>query len=123
MLLVTSLPNVHRPFSNSFSPGPNLNRPNVPKRPAATGESKTMMKLTTPASALATLVVFGILAAPVFGQTATTPYQLSVFAGAPSNGSTAPDSIAVLGDHVFLRYADVHDPPGTYPKNSQVIEA
>jgi hypothetical protein len=81
-----------------------------------------MIKLASPASAVTTLALFGILAAPVFGQTATAPYQLSVFAGVPGNGSTAPDSIAVLGDHVFVGYGDGHDPAGTDGKNSEIIE-
>ena len=81
-----------------------------------------MFRLGTPAFTLATLTLCGILAAPAFGQTATPPYQLSVFAGAPSNGSTAPDSIAVLGDHVFVGYGDGHDPAGIDNKNSEIIE-
>jgi hypothetical protein len=45
------------------------------------------------------------LSVPVFAQnpnpTAVSPYQLSVFATAPA-GLSAPDSIAVLGDQVFI---------------------
>jgi len=81
-----------------------------------------MIRLITPFSALAVILLSGFLAAPVFAQTATAPYQLSVFASAPSNGSTAPDSIAVLGDHVFVGYGDGHDPAGIDGKNSEIIE-
>ena len=44
-----------------------------------------------------------------FRQTATAPYELTVFANAPK-GSSAPDSIAVLRDHVFVGYGDGHLP-------------
>jgi len=82
-----------------------------------------MIKLSLPVSAFATLMLSGILAAPVFGQpTPTPPYQLSVFAGPPSNGSTAPDSIAVLGDHVFVGYGDGHLPDGSDGLSSEIIE-
>jgi hypothetical protein len=80
-----------------------------------------MKKLTAPVSALATLLISGMLAAPAFGQTATAPYVLTVFANAPQ-GLTAPDSIAVLGDHVFVGYGDGHLPDGTDNLNSQIVE-
>jgi len=80
-----------------------------------------MKKLITPVVALATLVAAGILPAPVLGQTATAPYELKVFANAPK-GLSAPDSIAVLGDHVFVGYGDGHDPAGIDHLNSQVVE-
>jgi hypothetical protein len=78
-----------------------------------------MEKLTAPA--LATLVISGMLAVPGFGQTATPPYELQVFANAPQ-GLSAPDSIAVLGDHVFVGYGDGHLPDGSDGLNSQVVE-
>jgi hypothetical protein len=80
-----------------------------------------MKKLTARVSALATLVISGMICAPVFGQTATPPYQLNVFATAPA-GLSAPDSIAVLGDHVFVGYGDGHLPDGSDGLNSQVVE-
>lgn len=55
------------------------------------------------------------------GPEATAPYQLSVFASAPS-GLSAPDSIAVLGDRVFVGYGDGHAPDGSDNLNSQVVE-
>jgi hypothetical protein len=58
--------------------------------------------------------------------TAATPqaassYTLSVFAAAPS-GLSAPDSIAVLDDHVFVGYGDGHKPDGSDGLPSQVVE-
>jgi hypothetical protein len=65
----------------------------------------------------------GLMAAPVLGQgpQAASPYKLTVFAKAPS-GLSAPDSIAVLGDHVFVGYGDGHLPDGSDGLNSQVVE-
>jgi len=80
-----------------------------------------MKKPISPVVTLATLLASGIFAAPVLGQTATAPYELKVFANAPQ-GLTAPDSIAVLGDHVFVGYGDGHDPAGLDHLNSQVVE-
>jgi hypothetical protein len=80
-----------------------------------------MKVLFTPVSALTTLIICGMLAAPVFAQKPTPPYKLSVFAHAPK-GSSAPDSIAVLGDHVFVGYGDGHLPDGSDGLNSEVVE-
>jgi hypothetical protein len=67
------------------------------------------------------LVLSALIAAPTFAQKASSPYKLEVFAKAPP-GLTAPDSIAVLGDHVFVGYGDGHLPDGTDGLNSQVVE-
>lgn len=71
---------------------------------------------------------FLIALAPLFSiapqlraQSAVSPYQLSVFAAAPT-GLSAPDSIAVLGDSVFVGYGDGHAPDGSDGKNSQVVQ-
>jgi hypothetical protein len=75
-------------------------------------------------SAFASAVLICILMAPpVFAQgpQATPPYQLTVFANAPA-GLSAPDSIAVLGDRVFVGYGDGHAPDGSDGLNSQVVE-
>ena len=56
-----------------------------------------------------------------FAQTAVPPYKLSVFVKAPP-GLSAPDSIAVLGDHVFVGYGDNHAPDGSDGLNSQVVD-
>jgi hypothetical protein len=66
----------------------------------------------------------GLLAASAFAQgnpTAPPPYQLSVFASAPA-GLSAPDSIAVQKNHVFVGYGDGHDPGGADGLSSQVVE-
>jgi len=52
---------------------------------------------------------------------AVSPYKLTVFATAPS-GLSAPDSVAVLDNHVFVGYGDGHAPDGSDGKNSQVVE-
>lgn len=66
-----------------------------------------------------------VFTAPAFAQTApptaASPYTLSVFATAPK-GLSAPDSVAVLGDHVFIGYGDGHDPGGVDGLSSQVVE-
>lgn len=63
---------------------------------------------------------------PVFAQSTATPqasapYKLSVFAKAPA-GLSAPDSIAVLHDHVFVGYGDGHAPDGSDGLSSQIVE-
>lgn len=52
---------------------------------------------------------------------AASSYTLSVFAAAPS-GLSAPDSIAVLDDHVFVGYGDGHKPDGSDGLSTQVVE-
>jgi hypothetical protein len=67
---------------------------------------------------------FVAMAVPALAQTtpqAVSPYTLTVFAQAPS-GLSAPDSIAVLKDHVFIGYGDGHAPDGSDGLNSQVVE-
>lgn len=70
---------------------------------------------------LAAMLLFSGLAGSVCGQSAPAPYTLTVFAKAPS-GLSAPDSIAVLNDHVFVGYGDNHDPAGLDGLSSQVVE-
>jgi hypothetical protein len=77
------------------------------------------------------LVPFSVLtlvfsAALAFGQApptphAVSPYKLTVFAKAPA-GLSAPDSIAVLNNHVFVGYGDGNLPDGTDGKSTQVVE-
>ncbi|HXA76073.1 MAG TPA: hypothetical protein VNV41_02980 [Candidatus Acidoferrales bacterium] len=71
----------------------------------------------------AALMAFGLVELPVFGQTpqAASPYKLTVFATAPA-GLSAPDSVAILGDKVFVGYGDGHLPDGSDGLNSQVVE-
>lgn len=81
-----------------------------------------MKKLSLPAALLCVLVC-GTASVPVRAQgpTAAAPYTLSVFATAPS-GLSAPDSIAVLRDHVFVGYGDGHAPDGSDGLSSQIVE-
>ena len=72
------------------------------------------MKKTISKTLLGVALVFGLTSAisvPAFAQnptpTAVPPYVLSVFATAPA-GLSAPDSVAVLGDQVFVGYGDGH---------------
>jgi hypothetical protein len=64
---------------------------------------------------------FFVVTSASVAQQAATPYQLSVFAKAPA-GLSAPDSVAVLGDRVFIGYGDNHLPDGSDGLNSQVVE-
>jgi hypothetical protein len=80
-----------------------------------------MKKLKTLAFALAGLAMAGMTASPALAQTAVAPYQLTVFAKAPT-GLSAPDSVAVLGDHVFVGYGDGHLPDGSDELSSQIVE-
>jgi hypothetical protein len=69
-----------------------------------------------------TAITVPVLAqAPPSTPKAISPYQLSVFATAPK-GLSAPDSIAVLNDHVFVGYGDGHDPAGADGLDSQIVE-
>jgi hypothetical protein len=72
---------------------------------------------------LGTALIFSAAAVPALAQgpQAASPYTLSVFATAPA-GLTSPDSIAVLGDHVFVGYGDGHAPDGSDGKSSQIVE-
>jgi hypothetical protein len=82
-----------------------------------------MEKISALVIALAGLMISGMTPGPLFGQTANAPYQLTVFAKpASGSGLSAPDSIAVLGDHVFVGYGDGHLPDGSDGLSSQVVE-
>jgi hypothetical protein len=80
-----------------------------------------MSKQSIQAVGLAAFAISSALAVPAFAQTAVSPYQLSVFASAPQ-GSSAPDSIAVLRDHVFVGYGDGNAPDGSDGKSTQVVD-
>ncbi len=64
--------------------------------------------------------------APAFGQaSAPTPvngYTLSVFATGVVGQYTAPDSIAVYHDHVYIAYGDGNDPAGADGKSNMIVE-
>lgn len=85
------------------------------------GDAKSMKRGKTIVSAMAALLLSGAATGTASAQTAVAPYQLSVFAKAPS-GLSAPDSIAVLGDHVFVGYGDGHLPDGSDGLPSQIVE-
>lgn len=86
-----------------------------------------MTKSKTHVFSIAGLLLSSLAGAAAFGQTppagptAVSPYELTVFAKAPA-GLSAPDSIAMLGDHVFVGYGDGHLPDGSDGLNSQVVE-
>jgi hypothetical protein len=73
--------------------------------------------------ALALATPIGLISGSVFGAdpTATPPYALSTFATAPA-GLSAPDSIAVLGDDVFVGYGDGHAADGSDGLKSQIVQ-
>ena len=49
-------------------------------------------------------------------------YSISVFAKGVTGKYTAPDSIAVLDDHVYIGYGDGNDPAGLDGKSNQIVE-
>jgi hypothetical protein len=63
---------------------------------------------------------------PAFGQaSAPTPvqgYTLSVFATGVVGKYTAPDSLAVYQDHVYIGYGDGNDPAGADGKSNMIVE-
>jgi hypothetical protein len=56
------------------------------------------------------------------GQVAASPYTVSVFASGVAGSYSAPDSIAVLGDHVFIGYGNNIAPDGSDGKSSTIVE-
>ena len=80
-----------------------------------------MRPLSLPVILVATSLLSGLAGAPALAQTATPPYELSVFASAPK-GLSKPDSIAVAGDHVFVGYGDGNAPDGSDGKSTQIVD-
>jgi hypothetical protein len=80
-----------------------------------------MQAPSVPVIALSTLLLSTAASVPALAQTAKSPYQLSVFATAPG-GSSAPDSIAVLRDHIFVGYSDGTLPTGADGKSNQIVQ-
>lgn len=78
-------------------------------------------KVVTGTFLLALLTLSGITGGRLSAQTAVAPYTLTVFAAAPT-GLSAPDSVAILDNHVFVGYGDGHLPDGSDGLNSQVVE-
>jgi hypothetical protein len=73
--------------------------------------------------ALAFATPIGLISGSAFAAdpTATPPYTLSTFATAPA-GLSAPDSIAVSGDNVFIGYGDGHAADGSDGLKSQIVQ-
>jgi hypothetical protein len=63
---------------------------------------------------------------PAFGQasspTALNGYKISVFARGYTGRFTAPDSIAVFKDQVYIGYGDGNDPTGGDGKSNMIVE-
>ena len=74
--------------------------------------------------AASTAFLFGVV--PAFGQaSAPTPepgYTLSVFATGVAGQYTAPDSIAVFKNHVYVGFGDGNDPTGADGKSNMIVE-
>lgn len=64
-----------------------------------------------------------LAAAAAYGQaTASVPYTVSVFATGVAGSYTKPDSIAVLGNHVFIGYGNGVSTTGSDGKSSTIVE-
>lgn len=63
---------------------------------------------------------------PILAQSSTPAaekgYTLSVFATSVPGQYTAPDSIAVFEDHVYIGYGDGNDPTGADGKSNMIVE-
>lgn len=69
------------------------------------------------------LVVCVQTAVAGFGQaTASVPYTVSVFATGVAGSYTKPDSIAVLGDRIFIGYGNNVSTTGSDGKSSTIVE-
>ena len=68
-------------------------------------------------------ILFSALAVAASGQApkAIQGYSVSVFTKG-ANGNSAPDSIAVLGDRIFIGYGDGNLPDGSDGKSNQIVE-
>jgi hypothetical protein len=77
--------------------------------------------LSVPLILVAASLISGLAGAPALAQTAVSPYELSVFASAPK-GLSKPDSVAVVGDHVFVGYGDGNAPDGSDGKSTQIVD-
>jgi hypothetical protein len=70
------------------------------------------------------MLVLSTLTLPAAAQmpSAVKGYTVTVFAQGVTGKYTAPDSVAVLGDHVFIGYGDGNDPAGLDGKSNQIVE-
>jgi hypothetical protein len=87
--------------------------------------------MTFPAAKLslvvsATTALVAIAAIPAWTQPPTPKaekgYSISVFTRGVQGHYTAPDSIAVSGDHVYIGYGDGNDPTGADGKSNMIVE-
>jgi hypothetical protein len=74
----------------------------------------------------ATIALSSVIATTGSAQS-TTPkaekgYSISVFAKGVVGKYTAPDSLAVMGDHVYIGYGDGNDPTGEDGKSNMIVE-
>jgi hypothetical protein len=69
-------------------------------------------------------VVFAALAVSAAGQApkAVHGYSVSVFTTGVSGQYSHPDSIAILGDRIFIGYGDGNAPDGSDGKSNQIVE-
>ena len=71
--------------------------------------------------ALALVVPVTALAAPPPTPVPSPGFTITTFAG-PLAGSTAPDSIAVVGKHIWVAYGNGGNPDGSGGAKSQIVE-
>ena len=74
----------------------------------------------------ATIALSSVIAITGLAQSATPKaekgYSISVFAKGVVGKYTAPDSLAVMGDHVYIGYGDGNDPTGEDGKSNMIVE-
>ena len=74
----------------------------------------------------ATIALSSVIAITSSAQSATPKaekgYSISVFAKGVVGKYTAPDSLAVMGDHVYIGYGDGNDPTGEDGKSNMIVE-
>ena len=86
------------------------------------------MTYTTAGKTLAVSATLALCAfALAAGAQSTTPkaakgYSISVFARGVEGKYTAPDSLAVTKDHVYIGYNDGNDPAGADGKSNMIVE-
>src|ERR1700680_2451030 len=79
--------------------------------------------MKVPGSARLVLGVVLLTALTAAGQvTASVPYTVSTFATGVAGVYSAPDSMAVLDDHVFIGYGNNAAPDGSDGKSSTIVE-
>ncbi len=93
----------------------------------ASGSCSPLVAFIFPRSAFASCLAFGLmlpasaLAAPPPTPVPSPGYTITTFAG-PLEGSTAPDSIAVVGSSVWVAYGNGGNPDGSNGAKSQIVQ-